>query len=86
MFGGLLGKIKEKFTDDKGLFQGGAEGRLGGRTRDFLESDPENEGIGPTSSSGSNGWKQDNARAMAKNLDPRDPKSVKKMQQWLTLY
>lgn len=83
MFGGLLGKIKGKFTDDKGLFQGGAEGRLGGRTRDFLESDPENEGIGPTSGDGRNGWRQDHARTLAKSFDPRDQESVLKMQQWL---
>jgi len=83
MFGGLLGKLKDKFTDDKGLFQGGAEGRIGGRSRDFLESDPENEGIGPVNAAGNSGWKQDNARAMAKNFNPQDPKSVLKMQQWL---
>jgi hypothetical protein len=83
MFKGLLGKLKENFTDDEGMFQGGAEGRAGGRARDFLNSDVENEGMGDPNSQGQSGYKQDHARNMAKNFNPGDPQSVLKMQQWL---
>lgn len=34
--GGILSKIAGGFTDDKGLFQGGEDGRLFGRIRDLL--------------------------------------------------
>ena len=34
---GLIGKLMGSFTDDKGLFQGGEEGRFLGRQRDKME-------------------------------------------------
>ena len=67
---GLLGK----FSDDKGMFQGGAEGRVGGRTRDYLESKPTDSATG---------WRDESMRDMAKTFDVNDNESVLKLQQWM---
>ena len=61
--------------DDKGMFQGGAEGRVGGRALDFLESEAINENVGS--------YREEATRDMAKNIDPSDSDSVSKMQQWM---
>jgi hypothetical protein len=61
--------------DDKGFFQGGAEGRIGGRVRDFLESEPTNESVGS--------WRNDAMRDMARNFDINDNEEVLKLQQWI---
>ncbi len=65
-------------TDDKGLFQGGAEGRIGGRARDFLESEPTNESLGS--------WRNDAMRDMARDFDINDNAQVLKLQQWMNYH
>ena len=61
--------------DDKGFFRGGAEGRIGGRARDFLESEPINENVGS--------YREEAMRDMAANFDINNNDEVKKLQQWM---
>ena len=72
---GLLGGL----MDDKGLFQGGEEGRVGGRFRDMLQG---------KSTSYDEGMEEDNelsvhARDFAKNMDPSNKEDVFEMQTML---
>ena len=72
---GLLGS----FMDDKGLFQGGEEGRVGGRFRDMLEG---------KSTSYDPSMEEDNelsvhARDFAKNMDVGNKEDVFEMQNML---
>ena len=72
---GLLGGL----MDDKGLFQGGEEGRVGGRFRDMLEG---------RSTSYDPGMEEDNelsvhARDFAKNMDVGNKEDVFEMQSML---
>ena len=61
--------------DDKGFFQGGAEGRIGGRVLDFLESEPINESVGS--------YRDEAMRDMGKTFDINNNDEVKKLQQWV---
>jgi hypothetical protein len=58
--------------DDKGMLQGGAEGRAFGRGRDFLESEP-TENL--------SGWRDESTRQMGRDFDVNDNESVLKLQQ-----
>ena len=76
---GLLGSLMGGMKDDKGLFQGGEEGRVGGRFRDMLQG---------KSTSYDPGMEEDNelavhARDFAKNMDVGNKEDVFEMQSML---
>ena len=76
---GLLGGLMGGMKDDKGLFQGGEEGRVGGRFRDMLQG---------KSTSYDPGMEEDNelavhARDFARNMDVGNKEDVFEMQSML---
>lgn len=76
---GLLGGLMDGMRDDEGPFQGGEEGRVGGRFRDMLQG---------KSTSYDPGMEEDNelsvhARDFAKNMDVGNKDDVFEMQSML---
>jgi len=66
----LFGALGASMKDDKGLFQGGAEGVLGGRAKDLI--------MGLTGKS-----VMDRTRKFAKEFNPEDSKGVLKLQKMM---
>ena len=61
---------KDYMRDDKGIFQGGEQGRIFGRFRDAMDKKKEEKTF-------------NKARDFAKSFNPQDPEEVKQMQQHL---
>ena len=70
LFSGMADKLISGMKDDKGLFQGGAEGVVGGRLKDLA--------MGLMGKS-----VMDRTRDLAKTFSPDDSKSVLKLQKML---
>lgn len=74
-----MGKILGSLTDDKGLFQGGEEGRFLGRTRDRLEGQATS--YDPSMAEDQDLWQH--ARGFAENIDTGSSDDVGELQRML---
>jgi hypothetical protein len=77
MLGGLLGRMK----DDKGLFQGGEEGRVGGRLRDMFQK--KRTSVDPGMEEDYSSFRG-HVREFAKHLDVGNKEQVFEMQSMLS--